>query len=51
MARQARDTSLITDRRQAHDHRAPCLFHVTTRPAGPKRINCRALLGHQILMT
>src|SRR5947207_5036357 len=35
MARQARVTSLIKDRRQAHDHQAPCLFLVTTRPSGP----------------
>jgi GntR family transcriptional regulator / MocR family aminotransferase len=34
MAQQARDTSMITDRRQAHDHQAPCLCHVTTRPVG-----------------
>ncbi|HLI35891.1 MAG TPA: hypothetical protein VKV80_00910 [Streptosporangiaceae bacterium] len=33
MARQARVTSMITDRRQAHDHQAPCLCLVTTRPA------------------
>jgi hypothetical protein len=41
MARQARDTSMITDLRQAHDHQAPCLCHVTTRPPRPY---CRALL-------
>jgi hypothetical protein len=41
MAQQARDTSMITDCRQAHDHQAPCLCHVTTRPSSP---NCRALL-------
>jgi hypothetical protein len=44
MARQARDTSMITDRRQAHDHQVPCLFLVTTRPSAPEHLNCRALL-------
>jgi hypothetical protein len=30
MAWQAWDTSMITDRRQAHDHQGPCLYRVTT---------------------
>src|SRR5690242_8161545 len=36
MARQARDTSMITGPRQAHDHQDPCLCHETTRPAHPQ---------------
>ena len=41
MAWQARDTSMITDRRQAHDHQDPYPCRVTTHPAHP---NCQALL-------
>jgi hypothetical protein len=36
MARQARDTSMITGPRQAHDHQDPCLCHETTRPGSPQ---------------
>jgi hypothetical protein len=43
MAQQARDTSLITDRRQAHDHQVSSLFFATTRHNCPERLICRAL--------